>query len=83
MFKTILMTAAAIIMAGTATSASAGSFNGTALNGQLPNGTYPNGQLPNGIYPNGQLPNGVHPNGTSTNAAAFVIDGIELPVRTR
>lgn len=84
MFKAILMTATAAMMA-TAVAAPAHAL--VSLNGGGTNGTFPNGMHPNGMHPNGVHPNGVHPNGkelsTSTGAADFVIDGIKLPARTR
>jgi hypothetical protein len=90
MFKTILMTAAAALVA-TAVAAPAHAFvivNGDGVNGLQRNGIVPNGQFENGIVPNGQFENGGSENGqslqgTSTGAVAFVIDSIELPPQAR
>ena len=79
MFKTILMTAAAALVATAAVApAHAGWTNGVSLNSIVPNGYQLNGQFENGFQLNGQSLQG-----TSTGAAGFVIDGIELPARTR
>jgi hypothetical protein len=80
MFKTILMTAAAALVA---TSAAAPAHALVSSNGVRVNGWIPNGMIPNGQVPNGQVPNAYSTQGTSTGAAGFVIDGIELPARTR
>lgn len=88
MFKTILMTAAATLLA-TAVAAPAHAI--IAMNGEMPNGQFNNGIIRNGEMPNGEMPNGQYNNGlwenggseqgTATGAARFVIDGIELPAR--
>lgn len=94
MFKTILMTAAAVIVT-TAVSAPAYAWgssgpqsngvelNGIIRNGQLPNGRELNGGGTNGRELNGQLPNSREHQGTSTGAVGFAIDGIELPAGAR
>ena len=73
MFKTILATASATLIAvAIAQPAHAGG-------GWTPNGTGLNGTSINGGGSNGQKANGRNVQGTSTGTSSFAIDGIELP----
>lgn len=89
MFKTILATASAALIAFTiAQPASAGWGNGVSLNGGGENGTLLNGGGNNGTFLNGGGSNGTFLNGgcflgTVPTTSAFAIDGIELPAAMR
>lgn len=84
MFKSILMAAAAALVATAAVvPAHAGVFNGASLNGASLNGSGENGASLNGGGENGIGPNIRSHQGTSTGATGFVIDGIELPAQVR
>ena len=79
MFKTIFMTAAAFVATAAAVPAYADGPGGTGgTNGRTINGIAQNGEMPNG---GGE--NGLSPQRTSTGVVRFVIDGIELPARSR
>lgn len=95
MFKTILMTATAALIA-TAVAAPAHAYviaNGGGVNAIVPNGQFENGGSVNAIVPNGIGDNGTGENGdgvnghstqgTSTGAVRFAIDSIELPTQAR
>lgn len=90
MFKTVLATAAAALVAVTfGTSAYAGGpgngstgTNGISLNGMSINGMGINGWA-NGINGNGITANALGSNGTVPAASTFVIDGVELPAQAR
>lgn len=94
MFKTILATAAATLVAVTfGASAHAGGpggmvgSNGTSLNGISVNGMGLNGIKTNALHMNALTTNGwqngIELNGTAPAASAFAIDGIELPAQVR
>lgn len=80
MFKAILMTAAAALVA-TAVAAPAHAW--IVTNGDGVNGFQRNAIVPNGQFVNGGSENGRSPQGTSTGATGFVIDRIELPTQAR
>ena len=88
MFKTILATASAALLAVSfGASAHAGWSNGVSLNGLSANGSI-NGLSSNGLSANGAI-NGLSANGVfetggvPQRAPSFVIDGIELPIQAR
>jgi hypothetical protein len=85
MFKTILMTAAAALLATAAASPAHAVrvMNGGGENGRFENGLQLNGSFTNGSFTNGSFTNIRSHQGTSTGTTGFVIDGIELPAQVR
>ncbi len=86
MFKTILATAAAALIATTlAAPAQAGRpvTNGVEMNGLSLQGVEMNGRSPNGKLLNATIRNGRFTNGAEQGAQGFAIDAIELPASVR
>ena len=82
MFKTILATASATLIA-VAIAQPAHAGGGWTPNGTSLNGTSLNGTSINGGGSNGQKSNGRNFQGTSAGTSSFAIDGIELPAAMR
>ena len=96
MFKTVVTTAAAALVALTfGASAHAGgptngtmgangiSLNGLSINGLSINGMGINGITANAVTSNALGSNALNLNGTVPAASSFAIDGIELPAQAR
>ena len=91
MFKTVVTTAAAALVALTfGASAHAGGptngtigANGISLNGLSINGMGLNGITANAVTSNALGSNALNLNGTVLAASSFAIDGIELPAQAR